>query len=385
MAQRYCTNCGNELGPDDVFCARCGKSTVETAAVSTPEANVDVPPPPTQQAGGTPSFAPATAASGQRSTLGKVLLGCAGLLGLAVLFVGCLALVPSDPNSGGGGAEQGGSDGSSDGDSDGDSGGGGGGGDAASDADETQGASQGQYASSIDTFTRANYGILAANPDEHAGKEIDVIGQLLDNPESNGDEVAFQMFADPNNAEWSTIVYAGEESLGLRTDNYVHVRGEVLGEMEGENAFGGTVTAVEVDAYSVERVEGVEAIDPTLDTLEVGQTQSSEGLSITLESLDLGTKHVRAHVTVRNEGEKTAKLNLDRSKFVQGGERIGTRDPYDYSVTKPKSGLPTGEETEGTVIFGRPDPSKPFEVVFEWESGGYMAKNPDPIVFQVTP
>ena len=40
MAQRYCTNCSDGLGPDDVFCARCGKSTVETAAVSTPQANV---------------------------------------------------------------------------------------------------------------------------------------------------------------------------------------------------------------------------------------------------------------------------------------------------------------------------------------------------------
>ena len=377
MAQRYCTNCGNELGPDDVFCARCGKSTVETAAVSTPEANVDVPPPPTQQAGAAPNFAPTPAASGQRSTLGKVLIGCAGLLGLAVLFVGCLALLPTS-NGGGGGAEQGGSDVGSDSDSAGDGGG-------SPPPEDAQGPSQGQYASDIETFTRPNYNILAASPDEHAGKEIDVIGQLLDNPESNGDQVAFQMFADPKNAEWSTIVHTDSESLDLRTDNYVHVRGEVLGEMVGENAFGGEVRAVEVDAYSVERVEGVEAIDPTLDTLEVGQTQSGEGLSITLESLDLGTKHVRAHVTARNEGEKTAKLNLDRSKFVQGGERIGARDPYDYSVTKPRSGLPTGEETEGTVIFGRPDPSKPFEVVFEWERGGYMAKKPDPIVFQVTP
>jgi hypothetical protein len=71
---------------------------------------VDVPPPPTQQAGATPSFAPATSAPGQRSTRGKVLLGCAGVLGLAVLFVGCLALLPSS-NSGGGGSERGGSDG----------------------------------------------------------------------------------------------------------------------------------------------------------------------------------------------------------------------------------------------------------------------------------
>ncbi|MDQ3520819.1 MAG: zinc ribbon domain-containing protein [Gemmatimonadota bacterium] len=376
MAQRYCTNCGNDLGPDDVFCARCGKSTVETAAVSTPEANVDVPPAPTQQAGGTPNFAPATAAPRQRSMLGRVLIGCADLLGLAVLFVGCLALLPSS-NSGGGGAKQGGSDGGSD------SGGGGAG--AASDPADAQGPSVGQYASGIDTFTRPNYNILAANPDEHVGKEVDVIGQLLDNPESSGDEVAFQMWADPNKVEYSTIVHADRSSLNLRTDNYVHVRGEVLGSMEGENAFGGEVSAVEVDAYEVERVEGVDAIDPTQETLEVGQTQSGERLSITLEKLDFGVKHARAHVTARNEGEKTAKLDLDRSKIVQGGDRLGQKDPYDYSVTKPKSGLLTGEQTEGTVIFGRPDPSEPFQVSFEWERGGYMAKNPDPIVFQVTP
>jgi len=42
--------------------------------------------------------------------------------------------------------------------------------------------------------------------------------------------------------------------------------------MEGENAFGGTVTAVEVDAYDVERVEGVDPIDPTQETVQVGQT-----------------------------------------------------------------------------------------------------------------
>lgn len=376
MAQRYCTNCGNELGPDDVFCASCGKPAHETAAVSTPQADVDVPPLPTQQAGTTPSYAPAPADSGQRSTLGKVLLGCAGLLGLAVLFVGCLALLPSS-NSGGGGAEQGGSDGGSNGDS--------GGGGAASGSDDGQGAAEDQYESSIDTFTRANYGILAANPDEHAGADVDVIGQLLDNPESRGDEVAFQMWADPKKVEWSTIVHAGEESLGLRTDNYVRVQGTVLGEVEGENAFGGTVTAVEVDADDVERVEGVDAIDPTQETVQVGQTRSVEGFSMTVEKLEFGAKHTRAYVTARNDGDKTAKLDLYRAKIVQGEDRIGRRDPYDYSLPKPKSGVPPGGETEGVVIFGRPDPSEPFEISFGWERGGYMAKNPDPIVFEIAP
>lgn len=44
MAQRYCTNCGNGLGSNDAFCAGCGRPAHQTAAVATPEADVDVPP-----------------------------------------------------------------------------------------------------------------------------------------------------------------------------------------------------------------------------------------------------------------------------------------------------------------------------------------------------
>lgn len=370
MSQRYCTNCGNELGPNDVFCANCGKPTHEAAAVSTPEADVPVPAPPVPQTGGAGGGRVSSAQSTRNAfiALGVVVFG---ILAVIVLVAGGNA----GGDESGVSAEQGGSDGDSAGN----------GGGSPSDPADADGPSVSQYASDIDTFTRPNYNILAANPDEHVGKEIDVIGQLLDSPESRGDEVAFQMWADPNKVEYSTIVRTDGGALNLRTDDYVHVRGEVLGTIEGENAFGGEVSAVAVEAYEVERVEGAEAIDPTQETLQVGQTRSSEGFSMSVEKLDLGTKHARAYVTARNEGDKTAKLDLYRSKIVQGEDRIGRRDPYDYSLPKPKSGVPPGEETEGVVIFGRPDPSEPFKISFAWERGGYMARNPDPIVFEITP
>ena len=102
MANRYCSNCGNELNEDSRFCPNCGRPAHETAAISTPEADVPVPPPPSQQqAGGTQNFGP-TAAPRQRSWAGRLFIGCTGLLVLAVLFVGCLALIPG---GGGGGGE----------------------------------------------------------------------------------------------------------------------------------------------------------------------------------------------------------------------------------------------------------------------------------------
>lgn len=335
---------------------------------------MNVPPPPMQQVGGAPSFAPAAAAPGQRSILGRVLLGCGGLLVLAVLFVGCLAVLGSGGGSSSSG--QGGSDGNPDSN---------GGGTPSSGPARAQGASEDQYSSEADSFTRANYGVLVANPDEHVGDEVDITGQLLDNPEQRGDEVAFQMWADPVKIDWSTIVRTDEAAIDLRTDDYVHVRGKVTGSFEGENAFGGTVTAVGVDADAVERVEAVDAIDPTQNTLEVGQTQSNEGFSITIDKVEFGAKHARVLVMARNEGDKGAKLDLYRSKIVQNEDRIGQKDPYDYNLPKPKSGLPPGDETEGVVIFGHTDSSEPFQVSFAWERGGYLADKPDPLVFQIVP
>ena len=45
---RYCSNCGQELSPEDRFCPTCGRPVHRTAHVPTPEADAPVPPSPQQ-------------------------------------------------------------------------------------------------------------------------------------------------------------------------------------------------------------------------------------------------------------------------------------------------------------------------------------------------
>ena len=51
--ERYCTNCGQELKPEDQFCTNCGMPVHRAARVPTPKADRPVPPlpPPTQEVG----------------------------------------------------------------------------------------------------------------------------------------------------------------------------------------------------------------------------------------------------------------------------------------------------------------------------------------------
>jgi hypothetical protein len=78
-------------------------------------------------------------------------------------------------------------------------------------------------------------------------------------------------------------------------------------------------------------------------------------------------------------------MDFYRSKIIQGSDRAGQSDPYDYHLPKPQAGLQPGEETQGVVIFGRADPSQPLQVSFAWQYGGFMADRPEPIVFGVAP
>jgi hypothetical protein len=102
------------------------------------------------------------------------------------------------------------------------------------------------------TFTSANYAELATDPGSFRGASVDVSGRVFRNPEVKGSETSFQMFADPENSEWNTIVHTEDAPADLGNGDTVRVKGTVKGAKQGENAFGGTVKAVEVDADSVE-------------------------------------------------------------------------------------------------------------------------------------
>ena len=82
--ERYCTNCGNELKPDDQFCTNCGVPVHRAARVPTPEADRPVLPlpSPTQEVGRERSLPGSGALRGRGSKLAVLLV-----LGVLVLYL----------------------------------------------------------------------------------------------------------------------------------------------------------------------------------------------------------------------------------------------------------------------------------------------------------
>ena len=177
------------------------------------------------------------------------------------------------------------------------------------------------------------------------GASVDVAGQLLERPEDTGEELGFQMFADPENSEWNTIVYTDQTDLNLDTDDYVRVQGEVLGAFEGENAFGASLTTPAVQASDFSTVSAGQAIDPATEVREIGQTLGDQGFEVTLDKIEFGEDSARAYVKMANNTGRGASFYTFDAKIQQGSTQVDyLEDSIAYYEEEPPrpSGAPRG-------------------------------------------
>src|SRR5829696_8476454 len=139
-----------------------------------------------------------------------------------------------------------------------------------------------------------------------------------------------------------------------------------------------------LQAYKVDVVSGVEAVDPTQKTVEVGRTLSDQGFSIKLKKIEFGEDTTRVYVSIFNGTDTGVSFSDYDAKILQGSRQFDQETTYDYEVKAPQSELRPGVRTDGAVTFGKVDPSQPLQVRFEWYSDNYNV-NAHPIVFQVRP
>jgi hypothetical protein len=205
VGRRFCENCGAAVGETTNFCPNCG-------AAQRPDPDVPTGPPPTTPEPGRISTStvpdiPPPPEQPQRNTIRYVIIFLIAFAVLAAILITIVAAV--------GGTKK----------------------------------------ASKQSFTKTNYAELATNPNSFKGAQVNIVGRIFRNPEVSGNRTSFQMFADPENSEWNTLVHTDDAPSGLSSGDHVRVQGTVEGAFEGENAFGGNVRAVEVKAHSVEVTE----------------------------------------------------------------------------------------------------------------------------------
>jgi hypothetical protein len=165
-------------------------------------------------------------------------------------------------------------------------------------------------------------------------------------------------------------------------DSFVKVDGKITGTFTGENYFGGEITALMIEAESLE-IGGYDDIyAPAESTKEVGATKEQHGVSVTLDRIEYAKGEARVYVTVKNESGATASIYTFNAKAIQDGKQFDHQDNYEAGSDNDIGEVLDGASKEGIIRFKALDPGKGFKLTMEAYSDNWEIELED-FVFEV--
>lgn len=198
---------------------------------------------------------------------------------------------------------------------------------------------------------------MYTNPKEYKGYEVTYTGNVFVAPEKDNEGIYLQVYADPENYDKNTLVAFANPDFIVNEGDYVKITGIVRDQYEGENLLGGTVTAPMIEAKSLEVVDYITAVAPTLNTLEINQELNQHGLMIKLEKIEFADTHTRVYVHATNNTSDQVNLYTYSTKLIVGNQQFENESIYDADYPELHSDILPGIESAGIITFPAIDPN----------------------------
>lgn len=211
---------------------------------------------------------------------------------------------------------------------------------------------------------------LYTTPENFKNHYVELTGVVFAAPEYIDEGVCVQMMSDIKNHENNTIVYIYDKDFKVKQDDYLHIVGLVGDKFTGENALGGEVTAPTITAKEYEIYSYKDALAPTLKTIEVNQTQTQLGYSVTIQKIEYAENETRVYLKVDNQGSDKFTVYSFNTKITQNGKQYEEQDNWESEYPEIQTDLLVGNSSEGIITFP-PIKEGAFSLVVEGSSNNW--------------
>lgn len=190
------------------------------------------------------------------------------------------------------------------------------------------------------------------NPGENKGKSVEITGFVFNFIDEDKDHIYIQIYQDFNNYKDDvTLKIPTNIAAEVEEDTFVHAQGVILGEMKGENLFGGDLKTSVIEVDNIVTGDFRETVAKTRkdDTINTELTQ--HGLTVLIEKIEFSDYDTRLYVKINNESDsKTNLYSFDFTLVING--KNYTED-YSYYGEYPEidSELNPNTSTEGIIAF----------------------------------
>ena len=243
---------------------------------------------------------------------------------------------------------------------------------------ESKESTENSKAVSNEPLTESEFKKMLSDPMKYEGAKVEFFGTVFVEPEKDEDGTYLQIFDKNDN---NIIVAIEDPDLEVELDDIVKVKGTVVDEFKGENAFGGTITAPSIKAESVEVTDYATAFAPAIKTIEVNQEQTQHGYVFDLAKVEIAEDETRAYIKITNNSKEEISFYSFNSKITAGTKQLEEDDDYNYPEI-PSEILP-GVSVEGIVVFPTiKDEQGTAKFYFEGSSENYDI-DIEPFIFDV--
>jgi hypothetical protein len=223
---------------------------------------------------------------------------------------------------------------------------------------------------------------MFSDPKKYKGSKVEFYGRIFVEPERDSDGTYLQVFAN-NNSERNTIIMIEDPNVDVAMDDIIHVTGTVKDAFEGENAFGGVITAPMILADSIEKTDYQTAFAPAKQTIELNAEQNQHGYKLTVQKVELADQETRVYVQVANETNDKIYFYTFDAKLIANGKQLEEEMNYDANYPEVQSELLPGVTTDGIIVFPALEEGvSTFQLYFEGSSDNWEIDF-EPFVFDV--
>ena len=146
---------------------------------------------------------------------------------------------------------------------------------------------------------------------------------------------------------------------------YIKVKGKVLGKAQVVDEESTEMTAVKLEAKKIQKIKSTDAI-PAEETLDIGYDVKVNGVSATVQKVDLTSDETRVYIKVKNGTKKNIELYSDQSIVNQdGNDYEADLENYLYDDVHMQKNIKAGASISGVIIFKRIDSNLPFTFTLE--------------------
>ena len=207
--------------------------------------------------------------------------------------------------------------------------------------------------------------------DRYKGYDTAYYGQVF-SIENDGTNTYFQIWQDYANMNNNTIVMcAGVPDIS--ENDYVYVEGRILGKVEGENAFGGKVTAMKINATKVQKMSYKDVVVPTRLSVDVNETITQKKYSLTVEKVEFADTETRVYMKAANNGKAEFSIYTYSAKVKQGKKQYEQKNNFDADYKSLPSELMKDAEDDGIILFPALE-QKDFTLIIEGSSDDWDEK-----------